>query len=164
MSDGEERDEFQFMGDDWKKRIYERLNELGYQNLAQFAATMPSVPFRSMVPALGIEIAPIQLERIMRQEAVATGNIEFFARDCLSRYLRQNFPDGWVRGKKGRFQAARAFASWTAALSLEPNEKTDAFAFNIWNALQKIAKTGWQAHSADDPILLEAFGKFSFDL
>lgn len=147
---------------DWQQRIYDRVNELGYNDVSTFAATMPGAPFRELASALGDNIAPVQLEKMLRVEAVAVSDFKTFARDCLVRYLNQYLPMGWGVGDGVEFDTARAFASWSAALSLDENPRLDSLTRGIWNELHRVAPIGWRTVDVNDPVLLKAFESTSF--
>jgi hypothetical protein len=148
--------------DGWKERVYERVMALGFPDVTAFSASAPCEPYRLLSPKLGDDIAPVQLEKLMREEAIESGKFALFARDCLARYLRQNLPDGWARGDDSEFRTARSFASWSAALSLNDDKEIDSQTRKIWDKLRQIAPTGWQVEGMDDPVLLRAFDSANF--
>ena len=153
---------------DWRARIDQRVRALGFDTVTAFAASMPTAPYRQLAAALGDGIAPVQLEKTLRAESIAAHRFNVFARDCLTRYLRQDLPDGWARGAQAEFNTARAFASWGAALGDAPNEAADRSARDgaraqteqVWRQLHRLASPGWLPQDADDPLLQEAFRDF----
>jgi hypothetical protein len=147
---------------DWKETIYHKVAALGFDDITAFATSAPGVPYRKLVRKLGDEIAPVQIEKMLREELIAKGNQSFFARDCLARYLAQYLPGGWAANSTHDFYTARAFAAWSAALSLEPNEMTRENTRRVWNIVHQIAAPGWNVAGAEDPVLIRAFEGLDF--
>ena len=159
---------------DWRARVYERVRARGYADVTAVARAAPAVPYRELAATLGRDIAPVQLENLLRAEAIAADRYHEFARDCLVRYLRQDLPLGWGQGAQADFNAARAFASWSAALhdpdndpgnGAERAEKAAAVhaqTHQVWQHLQRLSPPGWLAQGGDDPVLLQAFRDFTF--
>ena len=157
---------------DWRARVYERVRAGGYADVTAVARAAPAVPYRELAATLGRDIAPVQLEKLLRAEAIAANRYHEFARDCLARYLRQDLPLGWGQGTQADFNAARAFASWSAALHDADNDSPDNSAradevaavhtqtHQVWQQLRRLAPPGWLAQGADDPVLLRAFRDF----
>jgi len=146
----------------WKENVYNKVAALGFDDITAFATSVPSVPYRKLARKLGDEIAPVQIEKLLREELIAKGNQNFFARDCLARYLAQYLPGGWAGNSTHDFYTARAFSAWSAALSLDPNEMTREQTRRVWNNVHQIAAPGWNVAGAEDQVLLRAFEGLDF--
>jgi hypothetical protein len=145
---------------DWEKRIYERVHERDFSSLAAFSESRPTASLKQLARELGPEndIAAVQLEQLLRQEARSTGRINRFARSALVREVNEFFPDGWMRGDSTDFRRAGVWAKWIARLG----EEHDAPADRVWHSLERAAPTGWLPSGPDDPIIVQVFKEGSF--
>ena len=150
--------------DDWHLRLSQRVKSLGYRDVTEFAASSPNSPYRELAAKLGDGIAPVQVEILLRAEAVAADDPNGFSRDCLARYLRQDLPDGWGVGVQPEFNAARAFASWSVALDEGDNAELRLKTQRVWQCLHQLAPNGWKVHGANDPVLIKVFRDIYFEL
>jgi len=149
--------------DDWHIRLSKRVKAMGYRDVTAFAASLPNSPYRELAVKLGDGIAPMQVEKLLRAEAVVAHDLNGFSRDCLARYLWQDLPDGWGLGTQAEFSAARAFASWSAALDDNPTGERRLQTERVWRRLQRVAPIGWRVQGAHDPVLMKAFSEIDFE-
>jgi hypothetical protein len=147
-------------GGDWRKRIYDLIAEKGYGSLTDFAQVNPIMTFQELAQTLGADVAPIQIESLLREEAVESGAFEKFARDTLARRIRQHIPNGWKTGEDFEFNVARAFASWSAALG----EPYSEIAHRVWQLFQyAIIDVGWAPDGPADEVLVDIFRRANFN-
>jgi len=141
--------------------VIRRLNAVGAADVTSFAAKWPSDTFVELAARIGPEVTALDVERLMREEALRVNAIDAFARTALVRYLRQRIPAGWQRGEDWKFRHARAFGSWSAALGDRWREQKDA----VWDAINgsMLVTPGWLPRDTTDPVIVAAFSKVSFD-
>jgi hypothetical protein len=148
---------------DWEKRVYDRVSQRDFATLSAFADSRPTASLKELARELGPEkdVAALQLERLLRQEARETGRVRRFARAALVREINEYFPQGWMRGDTVDFSRASVWAEWVSRLG----EEHRAAAESVWDRLKRLASVGWLPMGVDDPIILEAFreGRFPED-
>jgi hypothetical protein len=148
---------------DWETRIYDRVRQLDFATLTAFADARPTATLEQLARELGPEkdIAPVQVEWLLRHEAQETQRVHRFARSALVRQVHEVFPRGWMRGERAEWNRILVGAEWITALG----EERRAAAERVWDSLMKIASIGWLPSSPDDPILVQAFreGRFQED-
>ncbi len=136
---------------DWPGRIQQRARALGFDAVSAYASARPTATLMELAAELGDDVAAIQVERMLRLEAVRTGDIDRFSRDLLARYLRERLPQGWRNHERFEFQRAWMFASWSTAMDQLID---DAARDRIWNFLEHAdIPVGWLPAGADDLIL-----------
>jgi hypothetical protein len=147
----------------WKNRVYERVAARGFSTVTDFADSRPTASLLELADELGPEdVAAIQLETLLYDEAKESGYVDRFARSLLVRSLRERIPDGWNVGERYDFdsEAAGGFGRWTAIL----DEMHDEAAWQVWQSLRAAnIPRGWLPSGPDDPILLRAFEGVSFN-
>lgn len=143
----------------WDRRLNEILHEQGYSDVSRFAERHPDCTFEELASVLGNEVAPVQIEQLLRRHYLQNGDVTTFAKDALNRYLREYLPDGWGDDETSKVLAAQAFGAWSGALGEEYDDITDI----VWDRLeaQSIPK-GWLPAVSGDRILNEAFKGISF--
>jgi hypothetical protein len=130
-----------------------------FSSVTDFADTRPAASYKELAKELGDDVAVVQLETLLRDEAKKRGRSERFARSSLVRLLREYCVDGWDSGDSFAFQAARAFASWVSTLG----NGYEAAAERTWGLLKaRRPPKGWCPDSPDDPLLKDVFGEALF--
>jgi hypothetical protein len=144
---------------DWEKRIYDRVRARNFASLTEFADAQPHASYRELTKDLGDDVAIVQLETLLRDEAKKHGRAERFARSSLVRLLREYCADGWDCGDNFKFRAARAFASWVSTLGVG----YESAAERTWGLLKsRRPPKGWCPDNPDDPLLKDVFGEALF--
>src|SRR5688500_4976596 len=143
--------------EDWRGRI----RALIASDPTAWAERYPGASFVELAASLGPDIAAIQVEKILREEAVRRDVLDHFARTCLVRYLRQRMPSGWRGTPDDNFRLARAFASWSAALGDNFEQQTDA----VWRAINVagVMPRGWLPQDANDNVIKTIFSGVDFN-
>jgi hypothetical protein len=139
----------------WQERVYKRLLKVGFSSVILYAKSLPKHTFRELAAPLGEDVAPVQIEKLLLEEAIETNDFSYFARTCLIRYLRQNLPEGWGVGENLEFRRAYAFAAWSTAIGEEFINVADS----VWNDLNKPGKVKnrWLPEDVDDVLIDAAF-------
>jgi hypothetical protein len=152
--------EFTWYGD-WLARIHQRVHALGFSSVSAFADMHPKATLMQLAAELGDDVAAIQVEGALRDEAEKTGALERFARALLVRYIRNDLPMGWKIGERFDFDRAGVFANWSAGvegLMDKPIRKV------VWGRLKDAdIPAGWLPESLDDPYIEQAFAGVRFD-
>lgn len=152
----------------WEKRIYDRLFQLDFASLTAFADRRPIATLERLAQELGpgSDVAPVQLEWLLRHEAREAGRVHRFARGVLVRQMHEYFPRGWMRADRpspgpsspNEWCRASLYATWCGRVG----EEYDAPAERVWDSLQEIAAVGWLPVNPDDPIIVQAFREGQF--
>jgi hypothetical protein len=155
----------------WEKRIYDRVFQRDFPSLTAFADSRPTATLKDLAEELASEndVAPGQLERLLRHEAQETRHVHRFARSALVRQMHEYFSQGWMRADKpspgpsspDEWCRASVYATWSGCVGEEYDAPTD----RVWDSLKKIARVGWLPSGPDDPIIVQAFreGRFPED-
>ncbi|MCR9208293.1 MAG: hypothetical protein NXI28_08700 [bacterium] len=142
----------------WREKIYERVYNLGFENVSSFLAAHPSLPLYQVARKLGPHVAAVQLIRLSFKEVQTREDFELSARDLLSRVLRSNLRKGWKSGAHSIRMMAGARSEWLSALEFRTgfrNLRPTALA--IWNELECVTPpVGWLPCDSDDRILIQA--------
>jgi hypothetical protein len=157
---------------DWRARIRERLREKGFASVAAFVDARPKASLLGLATELGQatesglkDVAAVQLERMLLDEAKASGTLERRARDLLARRLHAELPEGWRREwidtpgdvTTPFFRLGRALSPWCAGLGTYLPECSDA-ADRVFLAMSHAAfPEGWLPSGPDDPLLVDVF-------
>jgi hypothetical protein len=146
--------------EDWRSRIRALIAFTGAADPAAWAERNPVASFSELAASLAPDIAAIQVEQILREDAEHRDKLDHFARTCLVRYLRQRMPLGWGGTLNDNFCLARAFASWSAALGDEFDQQVDA----VWRALNiaGVMPRGWLPKDANDNVIGTIFSGINF--
>ncbi|KAB2909166.1 MAG: NUDIX hydrolase [Kofleriaceae bacterium] len=153
---------------DFDRRLTERLRERGFASATEYVAGQPAASLIALANGLGADVAAVQLERRLFDEAKAAGAVERHLRDLLVRSLHEHLPEGWqldwgpdVPGDTTTAWArrARTFAHWAPAGWLEDyKDAIDAIIDVIAEGGSPFPQ-GWLPMDADDPILVAFFQK-----
>ncbi len=152
---------------DHARRLTARLQAHGYASATDFAAAFPRSSLVPLAATLGTtDVAAVQLERRLYDEAIERGTVERLARDLLVRELHEHLPDGWRREwgpdvpgdtTTPRWRRSMAATGWATAVGSVP--EYDAAADRVMFALRDQAPfpDGWLPADADDPLLVAFF-------
>ena len=144
---------------DWGSRIKARIADLGFPSARSFADAHISLSYIDLAIILGDDVAAVQVESVLHDEAIDQSELTYFSRSSLVRRLNQALPKGWGLGARADFKAASAFANWTASLPDAHQERCR----RIFKRIQDEASKGWRPGSPSDPIISSAFQGESFD-
>jgi len=147
--------------EDWRNRIRALIASTGADDSTAWAERKPAASFVELAASLAPDIAAIQIEQILREDAERRNLLDQFARSCLVRYLRQRMPSGWGGTPDDNFRLARAFASWSAALGVNFEQQTDA----VWRAINVagVMRRGWLPQDANDTVIGTIFSGIYFN-
>ena len=138
---------------DWRARMDQALRARGRDSLTAFAESRPQATLLELAESLDCSVAAIQLEAILREEAVRGDRFDDFVRSSLVRCVRARIPEGWGAGARPDFQVASAYGSWRATVG----DQNAAAAREAWKALKAAPPPrGWLPEGPDDPLLVEA--------
>jgi hypothetical protein len=145
---------------DWRARLGDLLATRGFQRLTEYAATRPTATLRALSDELGGgDVAPIQLQWMLVDEARATGQLERCARELLCRQLHE-LEGGWPSSRDWDVQegARHALAAWQGFLT---DERFGASMERITTALldEVDLAAGWLPSSAEDPVIVQLFAQ-----
>jgi len=147
---------------DWRKRIFERLRDRGFDTVTEFVETRPLESLCDLADELGAgDIAAMQLQGLLYEEALETGTMARLVRSLLVRDLREEIPDGWEMSGNYDFnyRRASAYADWHSLL-LEDDKPMAELAWERLRAME--IPRGWLPEGPEDPILLRAFEGLPF--
>lgn len=155
---------------DWRKRVLERVREMGYQSVSDYLKARPGVPYLDLAeelsrPLAGGEygdVAAVQIEELQYLEAESEGKLREAAMDSLVRILRDRLGQGgWNEGAGADFKRAWAYASWSGLVSRCGEDRVaEAYADKTWEALKELSPPrGWLPSSPEDPYVVAAFNK-----
>ena len=152
----------------WEKRIHDRVFARDFRDLTAFAEARPTATLMQLADELGPQddIAAVQLELLLRDEALAAARIHRFARSALVRKVHENFPRGWNRAdtpspgpsSPDEWCRASVWAEWVTWLG----EEHKAAAKRVWHSLERHVSTGWLPSGPDDSIIVQAFREGGF--
>lgn len=146
---------------DWRARVNLRICERGYSSVTEFAVAHPHMTFKELVNELGDHtIEPVQVQWVLCEAARARNDLRWFAKDCLAREIRDNFPTGWrPRSALFRMSAVCAYTDWLSAF----NPKHYPAGERAWNwLLAQDIPEGWLPEGADDPWIEAMFQETGF--
>jgi hypothetical protein len=138
----------------WEERIYRYARGLGFQNLTDFAEARPQATFEDLARELGPDVAQVQLEVLLRGEALEGGRLKRFAMSSLVRTLREWLPEGWAVGERWDFNRARALAKWSSIVGSEYRGEVEALREALRST--KVEK-GWLPESISDALIVDLF-------
>jgi hypothetical protein len=140
---------------DWHERILERVRQRGFENLTQYANAHIGVPLLVLADELGPDdIAAVQLESVLVQEAIRTNTVPRVLRDLFVRSLRERLPQGWrcPLDEESRFGVVGAIVDWETQLK---DHLDDASRFAAGQAfVNSELPTGWLPEGPDDPVII----------
>lgn len=142
-------------------KIRAALANIGAEDILSWAATRPTCSLSELNSLLGSDIAPVELEQYMAEEAARLGRYDRFVREQLVRLLHYYCPAGLAASKhESNFIRASAWSFWSSLF--EPSHR--GFAEQAYEKVMEVMRRepGWSPADADDPLLVEAFAGFSF--
>jgi hypothetical protein len=152
--------------DDWQQRLTDLINARGFTSASQFAATRPTASLVELANDLGPgDVAAVQLQWRLLDEAATSHNVAACARDLLVRSLHMDLPEGWRKDwpfdpkdtKSPLARRASALARWESSIATRLTKYRDVVT-HIGTALcEEQFPVGWLPANADDPILVEFF-------
>lgn len=146
---------------DWHRRMREILAGRGFHTLTDFARSRPVATLKALADEIGVgDVAPIQVQWTLVEEARDAGTLEECARDLLVRQLRE-VPAGWptergyhpqtdVRDQLIEWQGSLREACYDNALALMTRALLDATDI----------PAGWQPTGPDDPVIVAQFERY----
>jgi len=146
---------------DWHRRMIEILEERGFRSLTAFAQARPDATLGSLATEIGVgDVAPIQVQWVLYEEAKSSGALRPFAADLLVRRLRE-VEEGWPAGNGyGDQKAVRhQLIAWQGCLRDEGEEARLA---QVTRALLDATDIppGWKPSGPDDPVIVAAFERY----
>ena len=146
---------------EWGKRISQLFTQRGFHCLTDYARSMPAATLDAMANDLGPgDVAPIQIQWLLIDEAREAGALELCARDLLVRRL-QAVPEGWPNGRGWDVQedVRDELVAWQVSLR-DPNY-ADAMRTMVRELLKSddIAP-GWKPSSTNDPHIAALFERY----
>jgi hypothetical protein len=143
---------------DWQGRVADRVRSKGFSSLQELARAQPTHSFTRLARELGPDIAALQVESLLFDEAVETGSVAEAVKDSLVRCLNAYLPGGWPHPGESSAGVTSAYDAWSSHL---PSEYEEACA-RVWNRLRALARPTWRPTNHEDPLLLEACAKERF--
>jgi hypothetical protein len=146
----------------WYERIKQRAYERGFTTVTEFVENQPTASLLELADQLGKEdVAGVQLEKVLIDEAEDTGTMERCVKSLLVRALHEELPEGWQTRWDGSpggtgMRLISASTSVYSALPLHYRPMFDALDEAIWD---EPIPDGWLPTGPDDPILVEIFRK-----
>jgi len=145
---------------DWHGRILERVRQRGFESVTQYVSNRPGVSLLVFADELGSDdIAAVQIESLLVEEATRTRTVPHLLRDLLVRELHYALPYGWKYplDDDSRSRVARALARWETDLQIEHRLKCfdDEMTFRAGQDLMNAdLPTGWLPDGPDDPVIV----------
>ena len=145
---------------DWHFRMKEILAGRGFNSLTAFARSRPTATLKALADEIGIgDVAPIQVQWVLVEEAREAGTLEECARDLLVRQLRA-VAAGWPaeRGYRPQTNVRDQLIAWQGSLQ---DEHYDSALAMVTRALLDATDipVGWQPNGPDDPIVTAHFDR-----
>jgi hypothetical protein len=140
---------------DWHSRVLERVQQLGFRTVTQYAADRPGVSLLALAQELGSEdVAAVQVMCVLLDEAIRAGALPRLLRDLFERELRKALPEGWKQplDDAARYEVAGAISGWHAELQDHlDHAATMAAGKELLNAE---LPAGWLPDGPDDPVIV----------
>lgn len=146
---------------DWEQRVRELLARQGCSTVAKFLARHPTKSLVELADDLGPgDVAAVQLQWMVIDEAKRAKQMERLARDLLVRSLHKHLPRGWVSPADDRPRLARALGAWTSSIASRLRTYGPLL-MAIAQAMidENPFPLGWLPQSPDDQHLAEFFAK-----
>jgi hypothetical protein len=145
---------------DWHSRILERVQQRGFETVTQYVGNRPGISLLVLADELGPgDIAAVQIESLLVEEAIRTRMVPHILRDLLVRELHYALPHGWrcPLDDDSRSRVARALARWETDLQIEHH--LDCFDEEMtFRAGQDLMDaefpTGWLPEGPNDPVIV----------
>jgi hypothetical protein len=146
---------------DWKQRLLDLVQVRGYTSVSEF---VDAHPLRGLVQLAndlgGGDVAAVQIETALVEEARSTGRLEPRARDLFCRRLAA-LSDGWPgpatqRTEDQEARARRALSGWPPHTM---PELTREHVVSLGKALLSSTELprGWRPTGPDDPVVVDLF-------
>jgi hypothetical protein len=143
---------------DWKGRISDSVQVLGFSNLTDLLAAMPSRPYGDIATLLG-NFAPIQIISVQFQEAKLAGKVRDAAKDSLCRNLVEKLPKGWGNGENSEWKSVMALSGWSSEIQVTGGcEELRPILMAVSDALCELPPPkGWSPKGPDDLLIESVF-------
>lgn len=143
---------------EWQERLLDLVRARGFSTLTELAASVPTRTIVQLSSDLGGgDVAPIQVQWALVEEAKQRNTVEHCARDLLVRHLHE-VAGGWPgeHGWEPQKAVRRALVAWQGCLQ---DERLDAVLGQITQALlsDKDIPAGWLPSGIDDSIIARYF-------
>ena len=140
---------------DWESRIYERINELGFESYGDYLQARRGRSYRELAAELSKDdnaapIAPVQLQHLHAQN-VSPAQRQHAILDSFVRFLRGALRKGWGVGIHWQTNVIGDLSSWHVTWG--QGDELDAFERQVFGMNPK---SGWIPKDSDDPIIQEA--------
>lgn len=149
---------------DWRARLQELVRARGYGSVSEFVDAHPLLSLVQLANDLGGgDVAAVQLETVLVDEARAADIVERRARDLLTRKLAM-LSGGWpgppsARTREEEARVMDALSGWTPQTL---PEMTADHVVALGTALLRSTTipVGWRPTGPDDPVVVELFEQF----
>lgn len=144
----------------WSTRLQQLLASRGFETVSAFADTRPGLDLVALARELGPDdVAAIQLQWAMIDEALSAGTLERCARDLLARRVA-SITGGWPGAATGRpyertWPLIKTLSEWQSAFAKYENAATDQIVEDLISSEDIPAQ--WRPSGPDDPVLVDAF-------
>jgi len=146
---------------DWRQRLLDIVQARGYTSVSEFVDAHPVADLVQLADDLGRgDVAAVQIETALVDEARSTGEVERRARDLFSRRLGA-LSDGWPgsvteRTADQEARATRALGGWAPhTLPEVTTEHVVALAKAMLSSTE--LPCGWRPTGPDDPVVVALF-------
>jgi len=146
---------------DWKARLRDLVRSRGHSSVSEYVDAHPLRSLLQLADDLGGgDVAAVQLETALIDEARTAGAVARRARDLLARTLA-TMTDGWPgpagsRTREQESQAMDALSGWVPHTLPElTTEHVVAFATALLRSTD--LPPGWRPTGADDPVVVDLF-------
>ncbi|NJM90816.1 MAG: hypothetical protein HC863_00530 [Myxococcales bacterium] len=148
---------------DWKERIRQLLATRGFSSMKSFIALDHAKSFEQLANELGPgDVAAIQLQWLLLDEAHAAGELERVARDLFVRTLREHIPDGWPPKSElaARKRLASGLAAWSSSISSQFPEYRQMAIGMAAGVLDDPIQDRWMPTDSGESIVLDIFRRY----
>lgn len=140
---------------DWRARVIERVQLLGFENVIEYAANRVRVSLVTLAKELGSDdVAGAQIMYMLLEEAIRKDTLPRILRDLLIRMVSEALPQGWKHplSDESRFAVAGAVSDWYAELQEHLDREATISAGR--DLLEAELPDGWLPDCPDDPIIV----------
>ncbi|QDT25168.1 hypothetical protein Enr10x_04630 [Gimesia panareensis] len=140
---------------DWRTFTYEKLRGRGISSVLEYVRNAEATPYEDLASDLGgSQLAPIQIQKLLREEISDDIDIEYYMRTSLVRYLRYHVPQG-IR-MHGDWNLTLAFGSWAGGMDESMQSRCTKIVKKLKKAFS-ICADDWIPLSANDSIIVNVF-------
>jgi hypothetical protein len=142
---------------DWGARLFDIVRSRGFDTLTAFAQAHPLATLGELTSLIGEgDVAPIQIQRVLIEEARESGTLGQCAKGLLVRLLRE-VKAGWPPDRSWNSQKAvrRRIISWRVSLGDDCDEVANRMMRDLLDTLDLPA--GWLPSGPDDPVITALF-------